>query len=74
MGLGLSGSAAVGNRNMTNEGVRTEASGKISGAHHVETDLQAVKRVREDGGIQQIPTVVGPRTRPHTGGEGSRVK
>ena len=36
--------------------------------------LQAVYSGGEDGGIQQVPTVAVPRSRPHTGGAGVRVK
>ena len=36
--------------------------------------LQEMYRGREDGGIHQVPTVVGPISCPHTGGERFRVK
>ena len=74
MGLVLSGSGAGGDIDMTNEGVRVEAADNHGEVRHGAANIRAVYRGGEDGGIHKVTTVVGPRTRSHTGGPGGRVK
>ena len=69
MGVGLGVSGAGGDRNLANEGVRAEAAGKNCGVRRREDYIRAVYKDGADGGIQQVPKVVGLITRPHTGGE-----
>ena len=74
MGVGLSGRGAGGDRDLADEGVRAEASGNNCGVIYREENLRDVYRGGEDVGIKQVPQVVVPRTRPHTGGYGGRAK
>ena len=59
---------------MTDEGVCAEAAGNRCVVGHGGYDLRALYRYREGGGIQQVPTIMVPRTRPHIGAAGGRVK
>ena len=61
MGVGLSGSGAGGGKAMANEGVNVEAVGNHFRVRHKPDDLKYVYRVGEDGGIQKVTTVSGPK-------------
>ena len=63
-----------GDRDLADELVHVEAAVNNCGLCHREAYLQDMHKSREDGGIQQVPRVVVPRTRPHTGEEGGRAK
>ena len=56
------------------EGVNAKTAGNNCGVRFREANLRGVYRVVEYGGIHQVPQVVVPRTRNHTGGEEGRVK
>ena len=62
MSLGVSNSE--GNMALTNEVVRAEEAGSNFRLHYRESNLRYVYTYGEDGGIKQLPTVVGLRTRP----------
>ena len=51
-----------------------EATGKNCVVSHKGAYLKYVYRGVDDGGIKKITQLVLPRTRPHTGREGGRVK
>ena len=74
IGEGLGGCGTGYERDLANKGLSADVEGNNCGVHRRKAYLRAVYRCGNDGGIQQIPQVVGPRKRTHTGGEGSRVK
>ena len=70
----LGGSESRGGRYVANEEVCEEAEGNHRGVRCGSAYIKAVYRGREDGGVYQVPIVVRPRSRPHTGGSGDGVK
>ena len=72
--MGPGGSGTGGGRVMADKGVHVEAAGNHCRVHRGLTYLQAVYRGGEDVGIQEVPMVAGPGSRPHTGGSEGRVK
>ena len=69
MGVGLGVCGAGGDRYLENWGVSVEVVANNCGLCRRKDNLQDVYRGGEDGIIQKVPQVGGPRTRPHTGGE-----
>ena len=74
MRVGIYGSSAGDDRNMTYERVRAEATVNHCRVCYGLACLQVVYRGEEDGGIQQVTTVARPITRPYTGGVGGWLK
>ena len=62
-GMGLGGSGIGDHGYLDDKGVREEVAGKKYVVCNRETDIQDLYRRREDGGLQYVPKVVGPRTR-----------
>ena len=64
MGVGLGVCGAGDDRALANEGVLVEAEGNNFAVDNREAYLQAVDCYGENGGIHQVPHMMGPITRP----------
>ena len=74
MGMGLGGRGFIGNTDLADKGVREEAEGKHCGVCCREADIQTFYKVRDYGGLWEVPKMAEPITRPHTGGVEGTVK